>query len=61
MPPVIIFEGKMYQSTWYSNDTLPGNWVIRVSENGWTDDILGLIWLKQVFEKHSAHRTRGVY
>jgi hypothetical protein len=34
MPPVIIFEGKMYQLTWYSNDTLPGNWVIRVSENG---------------------------
>ena len=32
-----------------------------VSENGWTDDILGLTWLKEVFEKHSVYRTRGVY
>jgi hypothetical protein len=61
LPPVIIFEGKMHQSTWYTEDTLPGDWVIGVSENGWTDDILGLTWLKNVFEKHTAHRTRGVY
>jgi hypothetical protein len=61
LPPVIIFEGKVHQSTWYNTEGLPGDWVIGVSENGWTDDILGLTWLKQVFEKHSAHRTRGVY
>jgi hypothetical protein len=35
--------------------------VIRVSENGWTDNELGLTWLKNVFEKHTAHRTKGVY
>ena len=60
LPPVIIFEGKMHQSTWYDIE-LPGEWVIGVSDNGWTDNILGLTWLKNVFEKHTAHRTRGVY
>jgi hypothetical protein len=59
VPPVIIFEGKVHQSTWYS-DALPLDWVIAVSENGWTDNELGLKWLK-VFEKHTAHRTKGVY
>jgi hypothetical protein len=60
LPPVIIFEGKMHQSTWY-NTELPGDWVIGVSDNGWTDNILGLTWLKNVFEKHTAHCTKGVY
>jgi hypothetical protein len=61
LPPVIIFEGKVHQSTWYTDNALPTDWVIGVSENGWTDDILGLTWLKNVFEKHTAHRTKGVY
>jgi hypothetical protein len=60
VPPVIIFEGKVHQSTWYS-DTLPLDWVIGVSENGWTDNELGLTWLKHVFEKHTAQHTKGVY
>src|SRR5450432_3333418 len=60
LPPVIIFEGKVHQSTWYT-DTLPMDWTIAVSENGWTDDKLGLIWLQSIFEKHTAHRTNGVY
>ena len=41
LPPVIIFEGKVHQSTWYT-EALPLDWVIGVSENGWTDDKLGL-------------------
>jgi hypothetical protein len=48
LPPVIIFEGKVHQSTWYSKD-LPLDWTIAVSENGWTDNELGLTWLKEVF------------
>jgi DDE superfamily endonuclease/helix-turn-helix, Psq domain/Tc5 transposase DNA-binding domain len=60
VPPVIIFEGKVHQSTWYS-DTLPSDWVIGVSENGWTDNALGLTWLEQVFERHTVYHTKGVY
>jgi len=44
LPPLIIFEGKVHQSTWYT-EALPPDWTIGVSENGWTDDSLGLIWL----------------
>src|SRR5450432_3992596 len=60
LPPVIIFEGKVHQSTWYT-EALPLDWTIAVSENGWTDNKLGLVWLQNVFEKHTAHRTKGVY
>jgi DDE superfamily endonuclease/Tc5 transposase DNA-binding domain len=60
LPPVIIFEGKVHQSTWYT-EALPLDWTIGVSENGWTDDKLGLVWLQNVFEKHTAHRTKGNY
>ena len=60
LPPVIIFEGKLHQSTWYS-ETRPLDWATGVSDNGWTDNELGLIWLKKVFEKHTASRTKGVY
>jgi Tc5 transposase DNA-binding domain/helix-turn-helix, Psq domain len=34
LPPVIIFEGKVHQSTWYTDNALPIDWVIGVSENG---------------------------
>jgi hypothetical protein len=57
---MIIFEGKVNISTWYSH-ILPRDWVIAVSEKGWTNDSLGLLWLTNVFEKHTKHRTRGVY
>ena len=58
--PVIIFEGKMYQLTWYDTE-LPRDQVIRVSNNGQTDNILGLTWLKDMFEKYTVHRIKGVY
>lgn len=41
LPLMIIFEGKVYISTWYT-DTLPLDWSIGVSENSWTNDSLGL-------------------
>src|SRR5450432_239398 len=60
LPPVVIFEGKVHISTWYTK-ALPLDWTIGVSENGWTDDKLGLIWLQNIFEKHTIHQTKGIY
>ena len=60
LPPMIIFEGKVHISTWYT-DQLPLDWIIGVSENGWTNDSLGLKWLTEVFEKYTKDRTKGVY
>jgi hypothetical protein len=60
LPPMVIFEGKVHQSTWYRAG-IPDNWVIGVSENGWTDDELGYKWLTEVFDKHTQGRTVGKY
>jgi hypothetical protein len=49
VPPVIIFEGKVHQSSWYQT-SIPRDWVIGLSENGWTDNELGYKWLTEVFD-----------
>ena len=59
LPPMIIFPGKVHQSTWFQD--IPSDWVIGVSNNGWTNDGLGSKWLQEVFEKHTAPRTIGTY
>jgi hypothetical protein len=59
LPPMIIFAGKVHQSTWYQ-DT-PDDWTIGLSENGWTTDKLGFQWLQEVFDKHTTARTIGRY
>ncbi len=57
---MIILKGKIHISSWYT-DSLPFDWTIAVSENGWTTNQLGLTWLTDVFEKHTKDRTGGVY
>jgi hypothetical protein len=58
---VVIFEGKRNQLVWYQTPGLQKGWVITVSENGWTDNELGLKWLQEVFQPYTAPRTKGVY
>ena len=58
IPPFIIFKGQCLLSTWFEED-IPPNWVLAVSENGWTTNELGLNWLKH-FNKHTKQRTKGV-
>ena len=59
LPLMIIFAGKMHQAAWY--EALPPQWTIAVSENGWTTDKIGLIWLQTVFNKYTKARTVGQY
>jgi hypothetical protein len=59
LSPMIILKGKMHQASWYEN--LPPSWVIGVSDNGWTTDQLGLMWLKEVFNKQTQTHTVGRY
>jgi hypothetical protein len=49
----------MHQASWYND--LPPEWVIGVSENGWTNNEIGLFWLEHVFDKHTKNRTIGRY
>jgi len=60
LPPTIIFEGKVHQSSWYRAG-IPHDWVIGLSENGWTNDELGYKWLTEVFDKHTRGRMVGKY
>jgi hypothetical protein len=54
LPPMVIFKGKVHISTWYEYNKLPPDWTIALSANGWTNNDLGLHWLKEVFEKNTA-------
>jgi hypothetical protein len=60
IPPYIIFAGKMHLSTWYEGNDIPSDWVITLSDHGWTTDLLGLDWLKH-FDTHTKTRVKGTY
>ena len=60
IPPFIILSGQNHLSAWYEDDDLPGDWIIAVSENGWTINELGFTWL-QHFDKYTKGRTVGTY
>ena len=71
VPPFIIFDGKLHQMRWYQSG-VPATWRIAVSENGWTNDKLGLEWIHHfhestkhckgkwrllIFDGHGSHQT----
>jgi hypothetical protein len=60
IPAFIILAAKLHLGTWYAESTLPSNWQLAVSENGWTDDQIRLLWI-QHFQRHTGHRTIGQY
>ncbi len=61
LPPMVIFKARVHLSTWYEDTGAPSNWVIGLSDNGWTNNELGLQWLLQVFEPNTASKTVGKY
>lgn len=60
IPPFIIFKGGNHLSAWYEESDLPRDWVITLSENGWTTNKIGFEWI-QHFEKYTKSRTKGIY
>jgi hypothetical protein len=59
-PPFIIYKGRVHISAWYEEASIPRNWKLSVSENGWTNNALGLEWLKH-FDAHTKTRQVGGY
>jgi hypothetical protein len=60
LPPAIIFAGKTgnIQTTWVEDVELGQHQAcFGSSPNGWTNDKLGLAWLKQVFDKHTKKKA----
>jgi hypothetical protein len=60
IPPFIIGAGQYHLANWYRECDLPGDWVIATSPNGWTNNNLGLEWLKH-FDRSTAKRSVGLY
>ncbi|KAG6997197.1 hypothetical protein FocnCong_v015293 [Fusarium oxysporum f. sp. conglutinans] len=58
--PFIIGAGKYHLANWYRECDLPGDWVIATSQNGWTNNELGLEWLKH-FNRSTKNRSTGPY
>ena len=61
IPPFIILSGRDHLLPWYKEqDAIPKNWSIEVSETSWTNNELGLRWLKH-FDECTKRRTVGTY
>jgi len=60
LPPFIIFKAQNHLSAWYEDSGLPDDWVITLSENGWTSNSIGYEWI-QHFDQCTNNRTIGTY
>ena len=58
--PFIIGSGQYHLANWYRESNLPPDWVIATSQNGWTNNELGLEWLKH-FDRSTTNRSTGPY
>jgi len=58
--PFIIGAGQNHLANWHEEPTLPRDWVIAMSQNGWTNNELGLEWLRH-FDRRTADRSVGSY
>jgi len=58
--PFIIFAGKVHLSSWYKDSPLPEDWIISVTETGWTTNEKALEWI-QHFNKYTERRRTGGY
>jgi hypothetical protein len=52
----VIFKGRYHQSSWYTD--IPEDWVLAVSDNGWTTNAHGIEWLKH-FNSYTKARCVG--
>jgi len=57
IPPFVILAGQYHLSAWYS-ENIPRDWVVAVSENGWTTNELGFEWI-QHFDRYTKQRATG--
>lgn len=61
--PLFIFAGRVHQTQWYQalQSDEYSNWHIAVSENGWTNNEIGIDWLRTLFDEPTKSRARGKY
>ncbi|SPO28368.1 uncharacterized protein UTRI_04765 [Ustilago trichophora] len=59
--PMVIYRGKNHIQGWYRDHLEAKDWTFATSPNGWTDNDLGLEWLKDCFNKHTQQKAQGNY
>jgi hypothetical protein len=60
IPPFLLVKGTVNLTNWFTEGGLPHSWVVKPTENGWTDNATGLDWI-QHFNKHTQFLKRGGY
>ena len=60
IPPFLVVQGGNQLAHWYSQTNLPGDWVIKTTSNGWTDNETGVEWIRH-FDQHTKSRAKGTY
>jgi len=58
IPPYVVAAGKIHLESWYRNSPFPPEWIVDLSDTGWTNNRIGLDWIKH-FDKYSRLRTTG--
>lgn len=53
-----IFKGKLKMKEW-ARHLRHNNMDIEVSESGWADNEIGLVWFKKIFEPQSKRRLES--
>ena len=53
IPPFIILAAQYHLGNWYQECDLPADWRIATTDNGWTNNAVGLDWIKH-FDHHTA-------
>ena len=61
VPPLVILKGREHLARWYTNEVgLETDFLIALSESGYTNDRLHLEWLHH-FHRHSVQSLRGKF
>jgi len=58
VPPFLCVAGRFHLAAWYADGQIPGNWVVKTTKTGWTDNETGLELLKH-FDQHTKARQKG--
>ncbi|KAI4519898.1 DDE-domain-containing protein, partial [Schizophyllum commune Loenen D] len=54
--PGFIFAGRKYNEDWFDGD-VPPEVTISTTENGWTNDLVGLAWFRENFIPQATQRN----
>ncbi|KAL2887357.1 hypothetical protein HOO65_050478 [Ceratocystis lukuohia] len=60
IPPFIVVASQDHIANWHQESSLPEDWAIVTTHNGWADNDTSLAWLKH-FNQHTTGRSTGRY